>query len=161
MAHAVPDNAKGGIALVVAVLRVKAVGFGFSDVPLRICRVGILTSRHADGAVHVAEVHVVLERNGLTRSAAAARKEGGGIHAHSRARGITGLGDEIVDDTMEKNAIVQALFDVLNHVFNGDRRPHREHLDDDLALLVALEVPGLIVHVDHEHRVPGVRVIHG
>ena len=72
VAHAVPNDAKGGVALVVAVLGVEAVGFGFSDVPLRIGRVGILASRHADGPVHVTEVDVVLKRDGLARSAAAA-----------------------------------------------------------------------------------------
>ena len=71
------------------------------------------------------------------------------------------MGDEIVDDTVEENAVIQVILHVLNHVFNRDRRPHWEHLDDDLALLVALEVAGLVVDIDHQHRIPSVRVVHG
>ena len=129
------DDSKGGVAFVVPVLRVEAVGFGLSNVPLRVGRIRVSTSGHPDGAVDVREVRIVFQWNGFARAAAAAGRARSGIDANRLAGRVAGLSDEIVDDAVEKHPVVQSGFNVSNHVVRGDGRPLFEQLDDDHTLL--------------------------
>ena len=61
------NDTKGSVAFVVPVFRVEAVRLGLCDVPLRIGRIRVGASSHAECAVDVGEIGVVFERNGLSR----------------------------------------------------------------------------------------------
>ena len=154
------DDSKGGVAFVVPVLRVEAVGFGLSNVPLRVGRIGVSTSSHADGTVDVREVLVMFQRNGFPRAAAPARRARSGIDTDRLAGGVAGLSDEIVDDAVEKHPVVEPGFNVSNHVVRGNGRPLFKQLDDHHALFAVGGPLALIGDVHRNHGIPGVGLHH-
>ena len=66
------------------------------------------------------------------------------------------LRDEIVDDTMEKHAVVQPRFYVCDHVVRGDGRPLLKQFDDDGALFSGRCPSGLVGDVHRDDGVAGV-----
>ena len=107
VSHAVSNDAERCVAFVVPVLGVETVCFGLSDVPLRVCRIGVCASGHPNGPVHVGEVFIVLQRNRFARSPATALRARGRIDTDFSARWVARLGHEIIDDAMKENAVVE------------------------------------------------------
>ncbi len=92
------------------------------------------------------EVFIMLKRYCFPCSATTTLKACCGVNANFLTFGVTGLCDKVIDDSMEKNTVVQTRFDVLNHIFSGYRCPLLKQLNDDRAFFTVCKMRLDITH---------------
>ena len=160
MAHTIAHDSKGCVPFIVSVFRIEVVGFCFSNVPLSIGRIWILTTSHTDGAVDVRQVRVSLKRNGVSRSSVTALRICYRIKSDRRATRVATLNHEIIDDSMEEYAIINTIFDVGDHVLCGDWSPRFKQLNNNHAISARSEVRRDIRHFNLNNRIALIGVFH-
>ena len=160
MTHAISDNAKGCVALIIPILRIEVVRFRFGDVPLSIRRVWILTASHANGTIDMGKVWIYFQGNGLSSAAAATLRACEGIGTHLGTGWIAALNNEIINHTVEKYTIVNAIFDVGNHVLCRDWSPLLKQFNHDHSVGTGIEVSGNIRDFNFDNRIALIGVFH-
>ena len=135
--------------------------FRFGDVPLSIRRVWILTTSHANGTIDMGKVWVYFQRNGFPSAAAATLRTCEGVGTDLGTSWIAALNYEIINHTVEENAIINAIFDVGNHVFCRNGSPLLEQFNHDDSIGAGIEVSGYIGDFNFDNSVALVGVFHG